>query len=90
MNGQLDTRQGEIMDILGRRGQERVTVAEVAAELGVVRQSVVRTMTSLYELHLIVLERGAGANRYRLSDHGRAVQANREASRRFNQMRGGG
>jgi predicted transcriptional regulator with HTH domain len=47
-------------------------------------------MSGLYLLGLVVRERGGGTNCYRLSAYGRAVQANRERSRRWNSMRSGG
>jgi DNA-binding MarR family transcriptional regulator len=89
MTAELSARQGEVMDILGRPGAERVTVAEIAGELGVTRQAMAGVITVLYRLGLVVRERGGGTNRYRLSDHGRAVQSNRESSRKWNSMRGG-
>ena len=89
MSGHLTPWQGKVMDILGRPESERVTVAEMAEELGVSRQSLIAVVSSLYEASLVVRERGGGTNRYRLSSHGHAIQANRESSRRWNTMRGG-
>jgi Mn-dependent DtxR family transcriptional regulator len=89
MSGKLSGRQGLVMDIMGRDGQERVTVAEIAAELGVSRQSMAGVMSGLYLLGLVVRERGGGTNRYRLSAYGSAVQSNRESTRRWQKMTGG-
>jgi DNA-binding MarR family transcriptional regulator len=89
MSGTLTPVQGQVMDILARDGQERTTVAEIAGELGVSRQSMVGVMSGLYLASLVVLERGGGTNQYRLSSHGRAIQEHRESTRRWQTMLGG-
>jgi DNA-binding MarR family transcriptional regulator len=86
MSKDLTPQQGDVMDILGRDGQERVTVAEIARELGVPWQRMAVVVKGLYELNLIVRERGRGTNQYRLSSYGHAVQANRESTRRWQKM----
>lgn len=93
MSKELSTRQGAIMDILGRqeyREQSDATVQSIAGELEAARDSVTVVIGSLARLGLVQRKRRKGTNYYELTSHGLAVQGHRESTRRWKEMRSGG